>query len=679
MPAPVQGALPRAVKAIQARKEKTPPKERRQASQKRREYVKGKVLESAKLKEQRRDFNKKRNSFRVQIQRAIFSDEYTKESELRNKLKRLEDEVGSRLRMPASTPIDGRDVKDRLARARSSFKLRMIRLSQRIKKAAEPDDPRARPNKRLYDELEKKMLGFSKKDSPLWDYSLRPLKNYEQGKTWRQGEESRRLQRRSKLYSVYERLVKEASQAASEGNKSKYVEAENKILKIASRAGDKIGLRDRPTKGSLWRDERVPKALKGIMTSMENSLSSGELSKYNSLEAKFIKARDNYLSGSQTRGDKLFISGGPRMLAGKGQVITEHLGKLKMDMLSEARSKNRREYDRLERTLLRLRPEEKKGRIWREQVESRVRDYIPILKEKIRRAIADGNRKEYNRLERVLLRLSPEETKGRMWRESRVRNYLPTLERKLRMAAAEGNRREYNKIERILFRIDPNRIGVRGSVWKKERVNETVNKLRDEMDKAINANDRAKYDRLEAKFFKIRDRVGSSTIADYDLRYVSRGELWRDAKSKAMTIPELESALNKGRRDGVGKIKIEGDGNGFNVVSDVRGNRLELSISPGNSTSFRVNDSYTASDDLPRREAVAITREVRRQYNEVMKNMEDDTVFKVSAASGDGREDMRVKAYTDFGFSTPDSSGYMYGVVRGGKIEPIDEDEYYLK
>lgn len=71
-PTPVAGALPRAVRAIQSRKEKLGPREKRQALQKRREYVKRKVnpefksresleLESRKLKNQLYDAVKRKD------------------------------------------------------------------------------------------------------------------------------------------------------------------------------------------------------------------------------------------------------------------------------------------------------------------------------------------------------------------------------------------------------------------------------------------------------------------------------------------------------------------------------------------------------------------------------------------------------------------------------------------
>lgn len=675
MPEPVQGALPRAVRAIQERRPKVGPKERRQAQQVRREQIKGK------LAEQRKNFVKKRNSLRVQIQRAIFSEEYTKEGELRDKLKRLEDEVGARLKVPKSASIEKEEVLGRLRKARDSFRDNLMGLSRKVNTAA-GHDYKDRPNRRLYDQLENKLISLvRKKESPLWaGPDMRTYKSYfnglQKGQVWDQKALERKINRKSKLKGVYDGLVKEALKAANDGDRRKYLDAERKILKISERAGEKYGLGEKPTKGSFWREARVPKTLKKLMDSMDNALAFGSLDEYKKLESKFLKVRDGYVGGNQRRSDLLWMAHGPKMNYGKGQLLNEKLDDFRGQLASLARSKNRGEYNRLEKRFLRLKPDEKKGGVWREELARKVGEYLPVLRSKMSKAISDNDRRAYNKLEKVLMRLDPMEKKGRMWREARLNRYLPTLEDKLIKAAINGNRKEYDKLERVLMRADPNGVNsVRGRVWRKERVNLVADKLRSEMEKAIRDDNRARYDRLEAKLLRMRDRAATS-LRDYDMRYMSRGDMWRAEKGKTM-VADLESSLNKGKREGVDRIQINGNASGFTVSSKVLGNSLDLDINPGSSTSFRVNGSYTATDNLSKREVIAITREVSRQYEEIMKNMEEGTVFRVTAASGDERKDMRIKAYTRFGFSDPDYNGGMYGIVRNGRVEPIDEDEYY--
>lgn len=681
-PTPVAGALPKAVRAIQSRKPRPTPQERRKASQDRRQLAKETLKGAAELARQRSEFRKERNSLMVQIRRSILSEEFTKEDQLRAKLQKLESEVGTKLRVDPAKPLSRYKENNRWIDTRNKFKRRMISLSARMKEAANPRDPRIAPNRKLYSELEKKLLSYAKRDIPLWNhYSLNPLKGYEEGEIWRREAEERKLSRASRLKSAYRKLVEEAMQAAREGNLKKYREAESKVLKVAEKAKSQLNLRDRyvPKKGSLWKDARVPKTLKELLQSMDDSLAAGDLAKYNRAEAKFLKVREAYLkdimqSGGNT--DKLWLEVGNRVDSKRGDIIGTHLSKLERDIRYEAEKNNRREYNKLESAYMRLSPDYKKGTMWKDAVQARAKRYIPTLKMGMTLAARDKDRKKYNKFERTLLRLDPDAKKGAMWREVRFGAYYAILGDKLKDAAAEGNRKKYDKMERVLFRAKPDGDNVKGKVWKNVRTNVAVEKLARDMEKAAESGDRNRYNYLEDKFLKIRNTVDRSTIRDYDLRYAQRGVIWQNVQdSKALS--GLKETLDAGKRVGVSDLKIKGGPEDFYVISNVLGNKLALSVSPNQSTSFTVNDSYTASDKLSRREVIAITREVTRQYTEIVKQLPEGTVFSVTAAEGDERKDMRIEAYTKFGFSPPDYNGYMYGMVRGGRIVPIDEDEYY--
>lgn len=470
-----------------------------------------------------------------------------------------------------------------------------------------------------------------------------------------------------------------AKKAAEDGNLKGYRDAERKLFKIIEKAGDRMGIAasNRITKGELWKDARLPNVLVAIRKSMDDALSTGDLEKFNKLEAKFIRARNNFVGRSGWNRDRLYTAGGPEMEDRKGEALSRFTGNLKRRMLVAANNIARRKYNSLEKILLKLDPDAEAGKIWKKSVQGRVTNYAMDLRDNMAAAIQANNRKEYNKLERILLRIDPEEKKGRMWRAAKIDKYLPTLEQKMRQAAIDGNRKLYDKLERVFERAaEPaNRPfgGERGAVWRAERADIAARALKKEMDEAVNANDRARYDRAEAKILRMQNTIG---ISDPDLAYANKGEYWGKSKVN-QAISSLKTSLGEGKREGVEDISISGNASDFNITSRVLGNRLDLSISPNRTTSFRVNGSYTASDDLPKREVIAIIREVTRQYGEVMRRMEDDTVFRVSAAQGDGREDMRVKAYTTFGFSDPDYDGSMFGVVRNGKVEPSDEEEYY--
>lgn len=680
-PTPVAGALPKAVRAIQSRKPRPTPQERRKISQDRRQLAKETLKGAAELARQRSEFRKERNSLMVQIRRSILSEEFTKEDQLRAKLQKLESEVGAKLKVGPAKLLDRSKENERLMRARSKFKMRMISFTSRMKEAANPRDPRIAPNRKLYSELEKKLLSYAKRDIPLWNhYSLNSLKGYEEGKIWRKEAEERNLFRRSKLHSAYKKLVEEAMQAAGEGNLKKYREAESKVLKVVEKAKSQLNLSDKnaPKKGSLWKDARVPKTLNNLLQSMDDSLATGDLAKYNKAEAKFLKIREAYVkSATKSGGDatKLWLSVGDRIFSQKGDILSAYLDKLGVNVRYEADKKNRREYNKLESVYAKLSPNYKKGTMWKEAVQDRVKQYIPTLKRKMKFAAEDKDRKKYNRFEKTLLKIDSGAKKGAIWKEVRFKASYAILGDKLKDAAAEGNRKKYDKLERVLFRAKPDGDNTKGKVWKTVRTNVAIEKLAKDMERAAESGDRAKYDRLEDKFFKVRNMIDRSTIRDYDLRYAQRESIWRDVeRSKALS--GLKEALDTGKGRGVSDLMIKGGPENFYVVSNVLGNKLALNISPNDTTSFTVNDSYTASDKLSKRESYTITKEVMRQYSEIVKQMPEGTVFSVTAASGDGREDMRVEAYTKFGFSPPDYYGKMYGMVKDGRIVPIDEYEY---
>lgn len=210
---------------------------------------------------------------------------------------------------------------------------------------------------------------------------------------------------------------------------------------------------------------------------------------------------------------------------------------------------------------------------------------------------------------------------------------------------------------------------------RKIKIQNAVEVIKKEMYKAIENNDRAKYDKLEAKLFKIRSKIGKSVIRDTELRSASAGEMWNRVKDKSY-LSNLKSSINEGKREGVSNIKVTGKADNFMVFSKVLGNDLTITVIPNDTTIFEVNGSLKASDNLPKRDTIAIIREANRQYNEIFKGMRDGVVLEVSADGGDGREGTREKGYLGRGFSKPDRFGSMYGMVKDGGIVPISKEIY---
>lgn len=678
-PTPVAGALPRAVKAIQARKERLGPKEKRQASQKRREYVKSKV--SARLAEQRKKLIKERNSIIVQLKIKIFKgDSYSDRVQLENKLKKLE-EVGKRLKVPPAAPIRDREVSEGFSTARNSLQRRVMDLNRQLRQAANPTTPGALPNRHLYDQIERKLLALSKnKDAFFWDYRTRPMVESDRGKVWKNAQIERLLNRADKYSKVLYKLMGDAKEAAKSGDLKKYREIEAKLLKVQQKGGSKFPIYPKNEKGKIWKEVRVPEALKKLADSMKDALESGDLSKYNSLETKFLKVRDRHVGTDTRKSDKLWTAIGSNASLRKGEMLGDHLKTLKRSLENEAFYGDRRKYNELEGKYLKLNPEATKGGIWRDRIMEKVKGYLNSVHQDMYRAAADKNRKTYDRLERILMRHYESLDKGQTWREVRISRAITDAISKMESAAKSGDRRTYNKLEKTLFKMESKIYGKKpsfekGELWMRERGNLALGKLREEMEKAAISNNRERYEKLEASFFKVRDKIGDNNVRDGEARWLSKGEVWRDVKQKAVLYEAAES-LNKGRGESVERITIKGSPDNFTVTSIVLGNMVELHISPNDTTSFTVNGSYKADPGMSRRESFAITREVMRQYDDIIGRMPNGTVFSVSAARGDGREEMREKAYVGFGFSQPSTYGEMYGKVVNGKMVPIDEDEY---
>lgn len=276
-------------------------------------------------------------------------------------------------------------------------------------------------------------------------------------------------------------------------------------------------------------------------------------------------------------------------------------------------------------------------------------------------------------------RLGPREERQALQRrrdyvkESVKKRIKQTFPSRMAEAATQGNRREYNRLEAALMKVDPKR--EKGEIWRVERARGAVYKLKDEMEKAARSNDRAKYDELEAKLLRIKNKGEKKIARELNLWNVYEGSIWAQVKGKEH-LEKLESIMDKGKREGVSDVKVIWRSGGYSIVSNVLGNRLEILAIPGDTTTFTINGSFTSPGTLSRREEITITREVRRQYDDLFKFMNEGTVFRVSASTGDGKEDTRERGYVGRGFSKPDSNGNMYGRIEGGKIVPITGEEY---
>lgn len=325
------------------------------------------------------------------------------------------------------------------------------------------------------------------------------------------------------------------------------------------------------------------------------------------------------------------------------------------------------------------------------------------VKQQVMQASREGKKGTYDKLEKKLLDiqnkggskfpgLEPKYEKGKFWREYsgnrevRRRSSYTRAYQKLRTeaeaAARAGDRKKYDKAEAALLKIQ-DRTGGRlnspykvkkGGIWGEEKIGIAARKTEDDMVRAIAAGDRNKFNRLESRLSRIVDKFGSR----FDTKGLTYGDGWDKYQGVAHFLSRLDKTNLKQAREGVEGVKIDYGGGGgqfVKVTSMVLGNKLDVDVSP-TSYNFKVNGSYFASDNLTRKEKVAIIREVSRQFDEITKAMGEGTTLSVLAASGDQREGMRQRGYRDFGFSSPDAAGDMFGKVVGGKMTPIDREEY---
>lgn len=334
------------------------------------------------------------------------------------------------------------------------------------------------------------------------------------------------------------------------------------------------------------------------------------------------------------------------------------------------------------------------------------------LRSELHNSASKGNKKRYDDTERKLLELQrkAEKTlgkqikknpyyepikKGDVWNmegNSRMRRrrdkYNELKEfyiRNMRLHAKAGSKKLYDDLEKKLLKIqdragaklgDTNLV-TKGSTWdtirkgvRSDKYRKVVSELNRGLERAALTGDRKTYDEIEKKLAKVASRTGSK-LGFND--YVKEGVMW------ARYDGTLPNKLGQGLAKPGSKTKMEvSDLRGLTLTTMILGNKLSLGINP-DSLDFKVNDSYLDMGNLSMREKVAIIRELKKQFPEVISNMKDDTVLAVSAARGDGKQDMREGAYIDFGFSTPNRRGEMFGRVENGKVVAIEEDEYNQK
>lgn len=359
-----------------------------------------------------------------------------------------------------------------------------------------------------------------------------------------------------------------------------------------------------------------------------------------------------------------------------------------------AASGNYKDYSKLEKALLKYqsrvsgigdKERVKRGEIWlKERLPTNAPKLVERLKKLMKNSLEEGDGRKYEKylarllaLHRKLYDLGTSSSKlDPLFSGIYIKdNFIKEVKDRLSKAIESGNKREYDKAEKILFKLEPAKGNREGTAWFRAKLGDTISKLKVGMERAAEAGDRSRYDKLEGKFLRIRDKVGASAITDLMMSHTHKGETW-DKYQNELAVRLRNSGLVKGesRAENISIKKVQ---NEITVTSRVLGNKIEIFVSPNDTTTFMVNNSFTTAGDLPRREAIAVTRELSRQYKEIFSQLDDGTVFAVTAQYGDGKGGKRERSYVNAGFSDPNEDGVMFGMVRRGKITPIDEEEYY--
>lgn len=327
----------------------------------------------------------------------------------------------------------------------------------------------------------------------------------------------------------------------------------NAIVKLRERLkkGPKGG-----TKGSRSSPEaykaRYEKVAGKLLSKMDQYATSGNFGSYLRLEKLYSAKANTYASkfgGEKIDQGKLNSNALTAFNTNKDNIVRE--------LNKHARKNERGKYNSLEKDLLKIEasaaerlnlPEKertKKGVIWgnnsdrrESHVESRVIQKITDLTSALERAVKEGDRKRYRKVESALIKLQkfakekydPLETvneRGKAWKIGRYKKVTAKLKGMMLEAAVNRDRKKYERLEKKLLslqaslgdklEINPAHRKSKGEVWKegnderlRYKAEELTSKLLDRIRKAAIEGDRNKYDRMVDRLEKLSGKLGKS-------------------------------------------------------------------------------------------------------------------------------------------------------------------------
>lgn len=93
---------------------------------------------------------------------------------------------------------------------------------------------------------------------------------------------------------------------------------------------------------------------------------------------------------------------------------------------------------------------------------------------------------------------------------------------------------------------------------------------------------------------------------------------------------------------------------------------------------FKVNDDFNAPKELTKKEKIEAARSVDRMVKRLLRDdLEEGTVINVTAWTGDGKGDSRIRAYRRAGFQSSEySDSDLYAIVKNGKFVGATNEQY---
>lgn len=242
------------------------------------------------LRGQRMRYLENRKVLVSQIHRAIMGGSNSRASRLKDKLERIEKEIGSKLGVKKTKPIDPAGSTRYQIRWNNYFRAKGI-LQDKMKKEALKGDRTA------YNRWERRLLALESKGGKL--FSDKTLNK--RGELW----SSYRKAPREKSYNTAVRRIRDRMMVAAErGDRKEYVRMQKALQAMQNKAGRKLGVigpEGAKREEEIWRNARLSVAKERVRDRMMEAIASNNRAAYDKLKAGMIRIGGS--AGSDRRGE----------------------------------------------------------------------------------------------------------------------------------------------------------------------------------------------------------------------------------------------------------------------------------------------------------------------------------------------------------------------------------------